>query len=329
MKVLYIGKYPPIEGGTASAAYWRIEALEKQGISFQIVTCITDGSEFLIDSLVHAKNIHVLHKKVQWHIPYSQLYAEQLISKSLELATVEHFDLIEGCYLFPYGFAAYIVAGILKKPFFLRHAGSDLHRLVETGTLDTLTRIMAEKAALIVTYPDCIKRWHSIGVSSNLHLSSRYTPNPIYFTDNGRHTKAVFLGKITEKWDRSQLKYYYQYLKNSGYRDSIHVYSNPATVNNFSAYFKEKKYEVVGHPFVMPGHVPSILRDTKYLLLSAIPQGIPEESNLFKEGLMSGCTPVCIKKISCSSDRMDYKVYLQSQLDIYQEAVRRIAEPAF
>ena len=323
MKVLYIGKYPPIEGGTASAAYWRIEALKKQGISFEIVTCITEGSDFLIDSHGNVKNVHMLHKKVPWHIPYSQLYAEQLISKSLELAAAEHFDVIEGCYLFPYGFAAYIVAGILKKPFFLRHAGSDLHRVIETGGLDTLMRRMAEKAALIVTYPDCIKRWHFLGISSNLHLSLRYMPNPMYFTDSGSHADAVFLGKITEKWNKAQFDYYYQYLKSVGYRGSICVYSNSATVNHFTTYFQGKEYKVVGHTFVMPDRVPSIVVNTKYLLISAIPKGIPEESNLFMEGVMSGCIPVCMKEVSVSSDIMDYQSYLQAQLDIYQEVVCR------
>lgn len=63
MNVLYIGKYPPIEGGTASAAYWRMEALAKQGISFQVVTCITDDSDYRIGDAPYSETVHVLHKK--------------------------------------------------------------------------------------------------------------------------------------------------------------------------------------------------------------------------------------------------------------------------
>ena len=317
MNVLYIDKYPPIEGGTASAAYWRVEALEKQGISFQVVTCITDDNDYRIDNTPYSETVHVLRKKMPWHIPYSQLYAEQLIAKALDIAATVDFDIIEGCYLFPYGFAAYVVAEVLSKPFFLRHAGSDLYRLTGSGSLDPLMRKMAKKAALIVTYPDCMARWHSLGITSKLYLSSRYIPNPAYFTSNGYHRDATFLGKITPKWDRAQFDYYNQYLKNAGYEGHIHVYADLTTVDHFTAYFQDKGYKIIGHPFVMPERVPSILRNTKYLLLSSIPEGIPEESNLFLEGMMSRCTPVCIQKLPVSPQHTDYQGYLQSQLNIY------------
>lgn len=74
------------------------------------------------------------------------------------------------------------------------------------------------------------------------------------------------------------------------------------------------------HSFVLPQDVPDILRNAKYVLLSEIPSGIPEESNLFSEAMMCGC------KVICSNEhympQMGYHEYIKQQLKVYEEAVR-------
>ena len=320
MNILFIGKYLPIEGGTASAAYWRHNELKDYNIKFEIVTCILNESEYSITSNNIDEKVHVISERIPWHIPYSQLYAEQLISKALAVAENSEFDAVEGSYLFPYGFAAYVVAKILGKPLILRHAGSDLHRIISTHQLDDILIKMSNEARVIVTYKDCEDTWRQLNSNAKLYLSERYVPNPSDFYPGGNSQNTVFLGKITEKWNRKQFDYFILKLKEYGYEGVISVYSNDYTVCAFKDYFENHGFSVSPHSFVMPQEVPDILRDAKYVLLSEVPSGIPEESNLFSEAVACGC------KVICSNEhripRIAYHEYIKQQIQVYEEAVK-------
>lgn len=320
MNILFIGKYPPVEGGTATAAYWRHKELKKYNIEFEVITCILNESEYFIPNSDIDEKVHVISDRIPWHIPYSQLYAEQLISQALAIAEKREFDAVEGSYLFPYGFAAYVVAKILDKPLILRHAGSDLNRIISTQQLDIILKKMTSEAKIIVTYRDCEHTWHELNPNAKLFFAERYVPNPTFFNSSGKHCNAVFFGKITEKWNRKQFDYYVSKLKDCGYVGVIDIYSNDYTVDAFKAYFEEHGFKISQHTFVMPQDVPNILREAQYVLLSEIPSGIPEESNLFSEAVMCGC------KVLCSNEhympQITYGEYIKQQINIYEEAVR-------
>lgn len=320
MNILFIGKYPPIEGGTSSAAYWRHNELKKHNIEFEVVTCISNESEYFIPCNCINGKVHVISERIPWHIPYSQLYAEQLISKSLAVAGNSEFDAVEGSYLFPYGFAAYVVAKILDKPLILRHAGSDLHRIISMHQLDNILMKMSEEASVIVTYKDCEDTWKELNPNAKLFLSERYVPNPSAFYPGGNSQNAVFLGKITEKWNRKQFDYFASKLKKCEYEGAISVYSNEYTVCAFMDYFEKYGFTISQHSFVVPQDVPNILRDAKYVLLSEVPSGIPEESNLFSEATMCGCKVICLNEHSMP--QIAYDEYIKQQINIYEEAVR-------
>lgn len=319
MNILFIGKYPPIEGGTASAAYWRHKELFKYGINFEVVTCILDNSDYYIPKYKYNENVHVLSEKIPWHIPYSQLYAEQLISLALKIAKNKEFDAVEGGYLFPYGFAAFVVAKILDKPLILRHAGSDLHRIISTGQFDDVVREMTSNAKIIVTYRDCEDIWKKIDTNAKLYFTERYVPNNLFFHDDKKDQNAVFLGKITEKWNRNQFDYFLSELKERKYSGAINVYSNDYTVNVFKDYFEKQGFMVKSYSFIDPEDVPSVLKKAKYVLVSKISAGIPEESNLFSEAVKCGCEVIssgehCMPKIA-------YNEYIQQQIEIYKKTV--------
>lgn len=319
MNILFIGKYPPIEGGTASAAYWRHIELRKYSIEFEVVTCILNESEYFIPSSID-EEVHVIAERIPWHIPYSQLYAEQLISKALAVAENSEFDVVEGLYLFPYGFASYVVAKILNKPLILRHAGSDMHRILSTHQLDNILLRMSNEARAIVTYKDCEGTWKKLNSNAKLFLSERYVPNPLYFYPGKNDKDVVFLGKITEKWNTKQFDYFLSKLKLYGYEGAISVYSNEYTICAFKDYFEKYGLSVLPHSFVMPQDVPEILRNAKYVLLSEIPLGIPEESNLFSEAIACGCQVICSSE-HCLP-QISYNEYIKEQIQLYEEAVK-------
>ena len=322
MKVLFIGKYPPIQGGTSASAFWRIKGLEKLGISFEIITCISKDSEILIKYKELPKNVYLISEKMPWHIPYSQLYSERLISKALEIAQKIDFDIVEGSYLFPYGFSAYIIAMILNKPLILRHAGSDLYRIADKNLLGELLKKMAEKASVIVTHKENIKSWLSIYNYSKLIITKRYVPNPNFYLNSKKHIDTVFIGKITEKWNRKQLDYFYNFLKREKFCGKIIVYSNKFTIKVLKEYFEDKEYTIVAHSFVMPDKVPNILRKAKYCLISSVPSNIPEQSNVYLESLACGCIPICIESNKFNNDNLNYSQYITEQINIYKEALQ-------
>ena len=320
MNVLFIGKFPPIQGGTASTSFWRVKALEKFGINFEVITAILDSSEFIIKSDFSCDGIHLIHEKMPWHIPYSQLYAERLISKAIDLSKNKKFDLIEGCYLFPYGFSAFVVSQLLNKPLLLRHAGSDLYRISKDSNIKQLLSLMLMKATT-VTNPDGYSTLKSICPDAKIIIADRYVPNDNFFKNfKLKKYTASFLGKVTEKWDRSQLDFFYTELKKRHYNGDIEVYSNNYTIETFNEFFKDSEYKVIPNGFVPPDFVPNILSKTKYLLVSKIPSGIPEESNIYVEGITSGCTPICITKII--PPKRNYYAYLESQVSIYKNITK-------
>lgn len=321
VNVLFIGKYPPIQGGTATAAYWRQKELRCKGVNFEIITCIPADNDFFISSDMESENIHLICDKTPWHIPYSQLFSERLISKALEIAENQKFDVVEGNYLFPYGFAAYVVSKIINKPLILRHAGSDLYRVANKKMFLSLLKEMASHAKIIVTNRESENKWKTIYGDSNTVVSSRYVPNPNVFQKDGKHNQVAFVGKVTEKWDRSQLEYYYNYLCKRNYIGKIRVYSNDSTIEIFDEFFSSRRYEIEGYQFVMPEEIPGILRDIKYLLVSKIPSGIPEESNIYLEGISAGCILVCVDNKDFVQPDMDFMNYINTQYEIYKEAM--------
>jgi hypothetical protein len=179
---------------------------------------------------------------------------------------------------------------------------------------------MSSEARVIVTYEECEDTWKQLNSNAKLFLSERYVPNPLYFYpgENGQNT--VFFGKITEKWNRKQFDYFMSKLKKYECESVISVYSNDYTVCAFSNYFEKHGFTIKQHSFVMPQDVPSILRDAKYVLLSEIPSGIPEESNLFSEAVMCGCKVICSNE-HCMP-KITYDEYIKQQIKVYKEAVR-------
>ena len=153
---------------------------------------------------------------------------------------------------------------------------------------------------------------------SKLQVTLRYTPNPAIFQSEGKHIETTFLGKITEKWNRRQFDYYYDFLMEHMYCGAIKVYSNSYTVEEFLRYFQSKGYDVIGNSFVSPDRVPRILQDTKYLLVSETPNGVQESSNCFAEAISAGCVPVCADKNVKSAVNLDFESYISEQLNIYK-----------
>ena len=318
MNLLYIGKYPPLEGGTSVAAYWRMKEYAARGICTKIVTaCRRDESCLPLDEDDEAI---VIDSKMDWHIPYTQLFAERLISSALAISKIFKVDVIEGNYFFPYGYAAYIVSLLLDRPLILRHAGSDLFRLGRNEELADLLHKMLQSAKRIVTYEDCRKVWNDIGIAKdNLFFTKRYVPNPQFFYPEDKNENAVMIGKITDKWDRSQLEYYISELKKQDFRGMLDIYSSSKRSSEVKNFFCENGIKTSVHGFLPPKKVCKVLAKASYAIVSEIPPNIIEQSNISLEAIACKCRLIQRGKVWKEGEDLEYEYenYLLNQFEIY------------
>ncbi len=99
MRILFISKYPPIQGGISAKTYWLAQGLAERGIETHVVTngnCVE--SEYRIDDTSpdpHPNlHIHFVDPDLPWHIPYSDLYVPRLLDKALQVSRENEIDLI-------------------------------------------------------------------------------------------------------------------------------------------------------------------------------------------------------------------------------------------
>lgn len=319
MNLLYIGKYPPLEGGTSVSSYWRMQEYASHGICTKIVTAYRRDECCL--PMDEKDTATVICSKMDWHIPYTQLFAERLISSALALSKTFKVDIIEGNYFFPYGYAAYVVSLLLDRPLILRHAGSDLFRLGRNVELSELFRKMLKSAKKIVTYEDCRNIWSKMGVANNnLFFSKRYVPNPKYFHPDIKNGNAVMLGKITDKWDRSQVEYYVSELKKRYFQGTLKIYSSSKRRSEIKQYFSKNGIDTSINDFLAPKEVCKVLAQASFALVSEIPPNIIEQSNISLEAAACQCSVIQrgMKKLVGNIEQ-EYEDYLANQFEIYNE----------
>jgi len=161
MKICLVSKYPPIEGGVSSKNYWFSKALGKMGHKIFVVTNaweVEDEYREIFKSsdldLYQPKNVKLFNTDPlsnPGHIPYSKTYVEKISSLAIDVVEEYDVDLIDSKYLVPYGVAGYLASHFTKKPMILRHAGSDMGRLLYSPYLKTLLVKIIKNASKIVT----------------------------------------------------------------------------------------------------------------------------------------------------------------------------------
>lgn len=220
--ICFISKYPPIEGGVSSRTYWLLRGLGKRGHRIHLVTNawevedeyreVFDGED--LDSY-QPENVAVHNTNPFYdpmYIPYSPPYTEKIASGAIEALREHDLDLIDSWYLIPYGVSGYLAKTVCKKPFVLRHAGSDLGRLLISPYLSTMLTEVIKSADRIVTYPGNREVFLGMGVSeSRLFLDTSVSVDTSVFNPSaapfdleeatGRSLEGVpvvtFIGKVT------------------------------------------------------------------------------------------------------------------------------------
>lgn len=140
MKILFVGKFPPIEGGVSADTYWLVRAMALQGHEVDVLTNASEvdatfrqflyGTDSLqLETLDGFRVYSTTPVPYGSYIPFAQPFVTKLIGKGLDLARQVSYDAIITWYFEPYAIAAAVVSAASGVPLFVRHAGSDLGRL--------------------------------------------------------------------------------------------------------------------------------------------------------------------------------------------------------
>ncbi len=169
MRILFCGKWPPIQGGVCRESYeFVLSALSDNAV----VTVVSNASAVeenfkmtdfhpedvvkteLVDFPKQFKLINVSDISPLSHIPSGKIHLSQLMGSLDAQIKLQRPDVIVGSYLEPYGIAAMIVGRLNRLPTFVRHAGSDLGRLATFPELrDAYTLGLADRDLIkLLTY---------------------------------------------------------------------------------------------------------------------------------------------------------------------------------
>ena len=162
MRILVIGKYPPILGGVSSQTYFTCKSLAERGHQVYIVTNGLECEPSLRSCPLANRNgdsvssanpcvIDISALANFAYVPWASPFLSRIIGASLRVVREESIDLIVGWYFEPFGLAAAIVGAVSGVPYLLRHAGSDLGKLSKNADLCESYRFATAGAAAMIT----------------------------------------------------------------------------------------------------------------------------------------------------------------------------------
>ncbi len=151
MKICFISKYPPIEGGLSSKVYWLAKALGKRGHEVHIVTNAQEVEDKYRETLdindpnyspknvyIHSTDPSPTIEANPSHIPFSKMYCEKLASLAIKVIEEHNIEVIDSWYLIPYCVSGFIAKSFTNVPQIIRYGGSDSQRLYPSPYLNNL-----------------------------------------------------------------------------------------------------------------------------------------------------------------------------------------------
>jgi glycosyltransferase involved in cell wall biosynthesis len=165
MRVLIVGKYPPLQGGVSAQTYWTARALGNRGYDVDVVTNATEAPPGLrapLDDDVEqwsSGSVGRGHVRVHLteglarhsYLPWANPFASKLFGRALEAIGPHGCDGILGWYFEPFGLVAAMAGMATGSPVVLRHAGSDLGRLSHHRDLRVSYSWMLGQAKAVLT----------------------------------------------------------------------------------------------------------------------------------------------------------------------------------
>ncbi len=180
MKICFISKYPPIEGGISSSTYWLAKGLGERGHEVHIVTNALEVEDEYRENLetddpnytpknvyVHSTDPSPTIEANPSHIPFSKMYCEKLASLAIQIIEEYDIDIIDSWYLLPYCVSGFLAKSFTGVPQIIRHGGSDLQRLYLSPYLNNILDKVIKSADAIITNNIQMIFFRNMGIPSS------------------------------------------------------------------------------------------------------------------------------------------------------------------
>ena len=294
MKILLIGKYPPMQGGIASKTYWLFKHLKSIGFDYKIVT-LNEPDYSTIDISSSHQDITVLERgDTPWHIPETSLIDDKIIHAALTTAMTFDPDLIETNYLWPFCKDALLIAKLLNKPLLIRHAGSDIAKFYNKDNFHNIMGTYFSQAVAVVTNLSSKTIVTNIcNDSEKIHCIQRYVPCPEIFKPNpNKNFDILFAGKINYHWRYKGLDLLLKIIKTKNLTALFVIggkYKNDLAKQITDTHI-EKNIKIVD--FVHPEKMSAIYHACRFVWCWEKKDGVNDFSNIIREALF--CNTPCI-----------------------------------
>ena len=204
LKILFCGKWPPIQGGVCRESYEFVLSALADGAHVTVVTNANAVETNFRMTLFHPEDqswlhLHQFHDRFKLinvpavaptsHIPGATPFLSSCLGAVDLVVRREQPDAIVGSYFEPYGLAAALVGRIHSLPTFVRHAGSDLGRLAAVAELQNAYRLAftSNRLLKLLTYdsPRTNELLQQLGIANEqmIFLNPRSFDIPRYHHD--------------------------------------------------------------------------------------------------------------------------------------------------
>ena len=211
MKICFIGKYPPIEGGVSAQSFWIVRRLAQCGHHVSVVTNAPEvESRFRIHldpydhEMLNYKNSNgkgsvTVYQTTQFsppimgHIPRSNPFVSKLAGLATEVIEKDDCEALFAYYYEPYAVAGALAAQWSGRPIAIKHAGSDLDRLFLNPDLAATYSRALTNADIVITQPRLARRFLALGVKpENLCRDAAFALPKEFFHPEEKQSNEYF-----------------------------------------------------------------------------------------------------------------------------------------
>ncbi|HET8575299.1 MAG TPA: glycosyltransferase [Candidatus Paceibacterota bacterium] len=210
MKILMIVKYPPIQGGVSTESYWTAQTFAEMGHEVHVLTN-ADEIEEQYRIKIPPQDMHLLagykikgkiflHKteKDSNHvfIPQNNPSVSKIVGTGLKVIKEFNPAFIWSYYLEPYGVSALFLSLLTGVPYVIKHAGSDIGRLMPTAQLMPIYKEVFQRALFVITHSVHFDRFRLLGVkvtNFSESISNRFRGD-LFFPEPPQEKKMVTIG---------------------------------------------------------------------------------------------------------------------------------------
>ena len=212
IRIMFISKYPPLQGGIASRTYWLARGLAGMGNHVCVVSHNPSAASEYVGTAAGTSaespslRVYTNSDDVPWHIPNDPERSLSLLDLAIQVADTDTIDVVDSGYLVPYGIVGHLLKRSRSIPHVLRHGGSDLAKFLSPGRLPALLGDVLASADVVVTdavHSELIRTWRpDARVQPSYVPSDEFNPRR---TDADRPLRVAYVGKANFHWEFKQL----------------------------------------------------------------------------------------------------------------------------